>query len=160
ARLVAGIEAAAGEADGVGRPPLAQAPEGVGELDLAAMVWRRLPENGEDVRRQDVPPDDGEVGRRRLGCRLLDQVLHEIHVVGDLGPADDAVQGELARGYAFHREDGLAVALVDGEELADARWVGDDDVVAEEDGEGLVADQGERAQDGVAEAERLLLPDV
>src|SRR2546427_3961477 len=65
AQLVAGIEAAAREANGVERSPLAQAPEGVSELDLAAVVGRRLAEDGEDVRRQDVPPDDGEVGRSR-----------------------------------------------------------------------------------------------
>ena len=35
-----------------------------------------------------------------------------------------------------------------------------DDVVAQEHAEGLVADQRARAQDGVAEAERLLLPHV
>ena len=37
---------------------------------------------------------------------------------------------------------------------------GHDDVVAEEDAEGLVAHQRARAEDGVAEAERLLLADV
>src|SRR3989442_13035590 len=62
AQLVAGIEAAAGEADGEERPPLAQAPEGVGELDPAAMIGRRLEGNGEEFRSQAVPPAACEVG--------------------------------------------------------------------------------------------------
>src|SRR5262249_52481829 len=49
----------------------------------------------------------------------------------------------------------------DVEELSHAGRVAEpDDVVAEEDPERLVADERARAQDGVAEAERLLLPDV
>ena len=46
------------------------------------------------------------------------------------------------------------------DELADDRSLGDDDVVREDDGEGLVADQLPGHEDGVAEAELLLLAHV
>ena len=50
--------------------------------------------------------------------------------------------------------------LEDVEQLPHARHSRDDDVVAQEDAEGLLADERAGAEDGVAEAERLLLADV
>ena len=51
-----------------------QEPDGVGQLQLAATVERRLPDRGEDARREDVARGDGEVARGLGGRRLLDQV--------------------------------------------------------------------------------------
>jgi hypothetical protein len=53
-----------------------------------------------------------------------------------------------------------AVALEDVEELLHARDPRDDDVVAQEDAEGLFPHQRARAEDGMAESQRLLLAHV
>ena len=73
---------------------------------------------------------------------------------------DDAVAADLFLGNAHDREHGTAVTLEDVEELSHAGHARDDDVVTQEDTEGLVADQRSCAQDGVAKPEGLLLPDV
>ncbi len=52
------------------------------------------------------------------------------------------------------------MTLEDVEELPHARHARHDDVVAEEDTEGLVAHERPRAENGVAEPQRLLLADV
>ncbi len=57
-------------------------------------------------------------------------------------------------------DDGAAGAGVDVGHLAQQRVARVDEVVAEEDGEGLVADVRLGAQDGVAEAPRVALADV
>ena len=55
---------------------LRQHGERVGELDLAARARLHLLEDAEDVRRQDIPADDREVGGRGPARRLLDDLLH------------------------------------------------------------------------------------
>ena len=50
--------------------------------------------------------------------------------------------------------------LVDIDELAGGRHLGDDDVVREEENEGFVAHPGPHGQDGVADAALLVLTDV
>ena len=52
------------------------------------------------------------------------------------------------------------MALEDVEELPHARHAGHDDVVAQEDAEGLIPHERPGAEDGVTEAERLLLSHV
>jgi hypothetical protein len=62
--------------------------------------------------------------------------------------------------HAHHGQHRAAVPLEDVEELPHARDPGDDDVIAQEDTEGRLPHHGARAEDGVAETQRLLLPHV
>jgi hypothetical protein len=78
----------------------------------------------------------------------------------DLLAGDHAVAMDVLLGHLHHRHD-RAVGLVVGvDQLADAGPVADDHVVAEDHGERLVADDLLRDEDGVAQAELLLLADV
>src|SRR2546427_10333076 len=103
AELVAGVVALADELHRVHRPALAQRAQAVRELDLATLVGRRLAEDREQVRREHVTADDGEVGGRLLGPRLLDEVVDLPHVAPDVAAGDDAV---LVDALARHALDG------------------------------------------------------
>ena len=99
AELVAGVVADALEAVAVDRPACSQqAPQPVGELDLAARVAGRRLQGLEDVGRQDVAADDGQVGGRLVGLRLLHQVADPVDaaVVALRLAVDDAVGRDLA----------------------------------------------------------------
>src|SRR5262249_61574104 len=95
AQLVSSVEAFALELDGVHWPALPQATEAVGELDLAATVGRRFGQDAEDVGRQHVPADDGEVGRRLLGAWLFHEIGDLVDAgagrIGDRSSRNDAV---------------------------------------------------------------------
>src|SRR5262249_55774077 len=111
------------------------------------------------------PADDRQVGGRLLGARLLDEIADLVDAgaacIGDGPPGDDAVLVDAIARHAFDGDDRSTVPLEDLEELPHAGRVGEaDDVVAQEDPERLVANERARAQDGVTEAEWLLLPDV
>src|SRR4029453_6334900 len=115
----------------------------------------------EDRGWQDVPADDGQVGRRVLRARLLGQVEDLVHPAADRLRGDHAVLRDPVAGHALDREYRGLVPLGDVEELPHTRRRRRaDDVVAEEHAEGLVADQRAGTEDGVAEPERLLLTDV
>src|SRR5207249_3294579 len=72
----------------------------------------------------------------------------------------DAVAANVLLGDARDGGHGALVALEDVEELPHARHAGHDDVVAQEDAEGLIPHERPGAEDGVTEAERLLLSHV
>ena len=78
----------------------------------------------------------------------------------DLLARHDPVLARLRARDFLQRDHRIAAPLVELHHLPDAGLVGVHDVVAEQHGEGLVADEVARLQDGVAEAEGLLLPHV
>src|SRR6266542_3464875 len=160
AELFSRVVSAPLELHGIDRPAPAKRAEAVGELDLPAGVGQGLGEDRKEIRGEDVAADDGEVGRRVLGIGLLDQVQHFEYVPPEAARPDDAVAADLFLGDAHDGEHGAVVTLEDVEELPHAWHARDDDVVAQEDAEGLVAHQGPRTENGVAEPERLLLPDI
>ena len=103
--------------------------------------------------------------RRVVGIGLLDQALDPVQpaiveaVAGRLG-VDHAVAAGLLVGD-LHDRDHRRVGLVVGvDQLADARPVADHDVVGQDHRERLVADELLGHQDGVAQAELLLLAHV
>ena len=84
-----------------------------------------------------------------------------MHAALDRPRRDDAVLMDLLARHALHGEDRRPVSTAHVEQLAHAgRRRAADDVVAQEDGEGLVTDQRARAEDGVTEPERLALAHV
>jgi hypothetical protein len=129
--------------------------DGVGELELASLAGGEVLEHVEDARREDVAADDGVVGRGVFEAGLFDHVgdVEEARVVGVGGAVEDAVGGDGGAFDDFGAED-AALGFVEGfDHLLHARDFGVDDVVGEEDGEGLVADELFGHEDGVAEAE-------
>ena len=118
---------------------------------------------GKDVGRQDVAADDREVRRRLFAARLLDEVVDAVtRRVRDrrLVDRDDAVARDVFHRHALDREHRPVHALVHVDHLLQRRRIRVDHVVAEDDGERLVADQCLRDEHGVPEAERLALPHV
>ena len=84
AELVAGVVAHALDLAGVDRPRLEQLAQTVGQLDLAGPVALGRRERREDVGRQDVAADDGEVRRRLVARRLLDQIADAVDALAEI----------------------------------------------------------------------------
>src|ERR1039457_2516064 len=167
--LVAGVVAAAAEqhavyaaAAAVGRIALRQNLERVGELDLPAAAWLGLAEHVEHGRVADVAPDHDPVARRVGRFGLLDQVGDGDDVVVVLGRLEGgaAVVRDLVDVDFHQREDGSAVLDPDLQHPLEQAVFRVDEVVAEQHGEGLMADVLSRAQHGVTEARRRALPHV
>ena len=135
--------------------------ERVGELDLAAPPRRGLAEHIEYFGVAHVPPDDDPPARRRSGDRLFHQVGDHHHVVvagrRDRGAA---VQGHLFGVDLHQRHDAAAELLADVDHPGQQRVARVDEVVAEQHRERLVPDVLRGAQDRVAKALRVPLPDV
>ena len=131
--------------------------------NLARPIALRGRERGKDVRRQDVAADDGEVGRRLVARRLLDEIAHLIDAVAEVRvglDGDDAVARDVLARHALDGEHRTVDPLEHVDQLLDRRRIRVDHVVAQDDREGLVADQLARDEHGVAEAERLALAHV
>ena len=73
---------------------------------------------------------------------------------------DDAVARDVFARHALDREHRPCTSFEHVDHLLDRRRIRVDHIVAEHDGERLVADQIARDEHGVAEAERLALPHV
>ena len=120
-------------------------------------------ERREDVGRQDVAADDREVRRRFLARRLLDQVADPVDArPRSASRVDDAVARlTSSRGTALDREHRARPPRSNTSIICfSAGGVRVDHVVAQDDGERLVADEVLRDEHGVAEAERLSLAHV
>ena len=79
-----------------------------------------LAERVEDLGREHVAADRGEVGRRVVGGRLLDDGDDAGQVVLDELRLDAPVQRDVVAGDLLHRDHAPAVALVDADHLAAA----------------------------------------
>src|SRR5690242_12476661 len=134
--------------------------DGVGELNLASGAWPGLREMVEDAGRQDVPPDDGEIRRSRLRRGLLDDAHHAIEAVGNGLSLDDAVLAGLLSRDLLDRHHRRLVALEHLGHLLQGGRHPVDQVVGEDHRKHLLVDRRLGAQDRVAQAERLGLPDV
>ena len=159
-----GIEAGALELVGEDRLLGHERLDGVRQLDLATGPTLRLLELVEDLWRQHVAADDREVRGRGPEFRLLDESgdLTEalIVLVRAVGGADDAVARRVLGRDLADREHGAVGLLVGVDQLADGGPVADHDVVGQEHGEGLVADEVLGHEHRVTEAELFLLADV
>src|SRR6266702_1502601 len=132
----------------------------VGELDFAPGAGLELRQVMEYARGQDVPPDHGETGWRRLRFGLLDDSHHALDVPGDGFGLDNTVLAGLLARDLLHREHWGLVPLEYLGHLPKDRRVPVDKVVGEDHGKDLVVHRGLCAQHRVSQAERLWLPDV
>ena len=94
--LVAGVVAALLERERVDRLFLGEQVDRVGELDLATVAGLGLAQRVEDLGREHVAADRGEVRRCLVGGRLLDDRAHLGEVLLDHLGSDRAVGRDLA----------------------------------------------------------------
>ena len=139
---------------GVDRSLAQQLAQPARQLDLAGAILADAGEHAEDVRRQHVPAHDRQVRWRLFARRLLDEIGDAVDAVAERFGTDDAVAADLIERHAFDGEHGALDLIEDVDHLADGRRRRVDDIVAEDDGEGLVADQVTRDADRVSEPER------
>src|SRR6266550_4342025 len=154
------VEAPALEAVGVDRLLLRQQVDRIRELDLASAARRGPSQRVEDLRREHVSADHGEVGRRLLRRRLLDDRQDPDQILLERLRLDASVHGDLLLADLHRRDDAPAEGVVRPEHLAQERFRGMDQVIAEHDHEGLVADVRLCDRHRVSEPEGFLLMDV
>ena len=111
----------------------------------------------EDLGSEDVPAHDGEPRWRFAQRRLLDKPRQLVRAALDTVTRDDAVAADVLVGDRVDRDDSRAVALEHVEQLPRDRRPRVEDVVGEQDGEGLASHYVLGGEHGMAEAELLLL---
>jgi hypothetical protein len=136
----------------------------VRQVCSASVSWISPPRPGgvaehvEDRARQHVAADDREVRRRLVagvGFSTRSVMRYSPGSVGHPVHVGDAVEVDLVLGDLHQRDDGTAGALVRLDHPLEEVGVRVDDVVAEQDGEALVADVLGAHQHRVPEPERL-----
>jgi hypothetical protein len=137
-------------------------PDRVGELDLAVLArWGAL-EGFEDRGRQHVARRDRQVAGRLGGRGLLDQVVDLEQIATAERPGNPVVVHigirHLLEGDHRRRLPLDEAACHPSNDIAFG--VHADDRIAQRDDERLVADEGPRAEHGMAQAERLPLAGV
>ncbi len=157
AELSAGVMSGAGEHAGVDRTFVYKAPQAVGQLDLTAGVLLDLLQGCEDIRRQDVASDDGEVRRRALGLWFLYQVADFEHAVADRFGVNNAVAAHSLASDALDEQNRPIELGEEVDHLFESWRVGIDHVIGEQNGERILANRFFGAEDRVTEPERLLL---
>src|SRR5207302_8044702 len=114
----------------------------------------------EDLGLQDVAADDAEGRRRRFRVRFLDQAPNRGEPAVVAGNVENAVAPRVLARDVHDGDDIAAGLLVDIDHLLEAGGLAEDDVVGEEHGKRLVADEIARAPNRVAEAKGPLLARV
>ena len=134
----------------------------VGKIHFALGRRRRAADDVVDVGIDDVAADDGVVGKFVFDGGLFHDLFDLIAALAHLFRLDVGVLCNVAVGNFHHRDGGLARLFKAVDQLLYA-WhstlVGIDDVVAEQNGEGFVARERLRVQDGVCKPDGVLLPD-
>ncbi len=129
----------------------------VGELHLVAGAALHPRQVLDHLRHQHVAADDREVGGRDRGIGLLDQPLHLDQPAVVVADVEDAVAVGLLARHLGHRDDVAAGFAIRVGQLPRQGVSRQHEIVGQQDGERIVADEGAGAPDRVAEAERLLL---
>jgi CheY-like chemotaxis protein len=151
---VTGVVAQAVEDDAVDRAAGGELLEGVGQLDLAAPARRGALQRVEDGRIEDGAADDRVGARRVPGRGLLDQPGDpDDTVLAGRFHGRATVEVDLLAGHLHERDHTAGVPVADVEHPAEQGLARVDQIVAEEDGEGLVPDVAAGAQHGVAQAQ-------
>lgn len=131
---------------------LAEEFEGIGELDLATLAGGGLVEALEDVGRQDIAGTDGKPAGGVLRPGLLDEGADAEDAGLHLIAADDAIAGDLFGRHFLQADDGRSILLVCPGHLGQGQLLAGEDGIAQQAGEGFIADMASGLGDGVAEA--------
>jgi hypothetical protein len=158
--LAAAIVAAPLERVGNHRLLRDEARDGVGQLDLAPCARRHRSQMMEDARRQHVAAHDRQRRRRRPRFGFLDSTQDRRDTSFCRTRFDDAPASDVLGWHRHHADDRAALPLRDLGHLLHHRDPGVDQVIGQEHRERLVANDRRRAQDGMAEPQRLRLSDV
>ncbi len=130
--------------------------DGVGELDLTAMTGGEIGQDLEDLMREEIAPDQTQVGRSSIRSRFLDRPddVHDPVLLLPTGDDDPVMGQHVGRQPAktYRRAPG-------GSRLQ--RWqdvvTGTDDVVGQQAEKAPIPDRLGSLQNRMAEAERLFL---
>ncbi len=132
---------------------------GVRQLDLATRALFQPGKVFEHIRRQHIAPDDGQVGRGVFRGGLFNQSLDLDHPAIIRTDIQDAVAAGLFARHFGHGQHVAARLVIDLRKLGDAGGLAQHDVIGQQDGERIIADELARAPDGVAQPQRFLLAD-
>src|SRR5205807_8917428 len=122
AELVAGIVALAVKLERVNGTAAQEQPQRIGKLDLPARAWLHMGDRFENVRRQDIAPDDREIRRRIAGIRFLHQIADPEHlplasvVRNGLG-VYTSIRGDRLLRHLHHRQHWRGKELIHIEQL-------------------------------------------
>src|SRR5260221_3279559 len=160
AELAATVVALAADVHGQHALPREQRADCVRQLDFAAAPRLGRREQLENRRCQHIAPDHGQRRGRILGRGLLHDGADRRDLGFRFGRTDDAVAAGLLARHLLHAQQ-RAAFLFEAPGHTDERGrLRVDQIVGQQHREGLVADHRLRAQHGMAQAERLRLPQV
>lgn len=126
--------------------------QGIGDLDLAALAWLGLLDQGEDVGREDVATDDRQVGRRIFWVGFLHHAVDAKDVITQRLASDHAIARNFLHWHFLNGDDGAAELFVELDHLGQYAVAIEiqAQVIGQHHGESLVADQRAPGEDGVA----------
>ncbi|BAF60948.1 hypothetical protein PTH_2766 [Pelotomaculum thermopropionicum SI] len=136
----------------------AQHLQGVGKLDLPSRPGPGLGKNGANARLNDVTPHYRQAGRGFLARRLFHQVVDAVHAGTLLDCVQNPVFAYILFGHFHYGNNGGLNLLVQVHQLLQAGLFAAHDVIAQKYGKRLVPDELPGAVNGVAQAQRFLLP--
>ena len=135
--------------------------EGVGQLNFIMFPGLGLFQAFKNVGGQEVAADDGKVGRRFFRGRLFNQIIDFIQPVDRRPGINDPILLDIGLRDLLDSDQRGGGAVIDFHHLLERGNGVIDDVVPQENGEGLIiADQIFCAKDGMAQTARLALTDV
>ncbi len=129
----------------------------IGELHFVASAAFHQRQEFHHFWQQDVTANDGEVGGGVLGCWFFNQTFDLDLVAFGVADIKNAVAVGLLTWDFGDRDHVAAGAVIDISELLQAGGLAEHEVVRQQDGKRVLADEGAGAPDGMAEAERDLL---
>ena len=123
---------------------------------------KHFPQVSDEARRQDVAAHDPEIGWRRIALRFFDEFINPMNVAlrksrkaaHGLVDASDTVAGNIFPGYFLEKEHRRPVFIEEPDKRADDKVFGNNNVVAEADGNRSPPEARPGLKHGVAVAKR------
>ena len=136
-----------------------QAPHPVGQLNFPGAIARRLFEGRENVRRQDITADDGQIRRRVVPRRLLDKVDDAVDARSEVRVIDgnNAVAGDVFWRHALDGDYWPIHSLEHIHHLPERRPRRVDHIVGQQHGEGFISHEVFRDEYRMPQAKRFAL---
>src|SRR2546421_10338759 len=139
---------------------LQQGAHSVGDLNLADGPRRRVLDFSKNVRGQNVAADDCQIRRRLREGWFLNHVLDLVNAVTDFVDVKHAKARDGLPGNLHSADNRRLIFFVNFDQLFQRRYFSIDDVIAEHDGERLVADKIASLQNGMTQPQRFTLAHV